>query len=64
MKTKYKALKRLGKEEWKCITWANCRKSYARCASTFLRVAIPNKILKKRGLVSLLDLYQLKHAVV
>lgn len=64
VKTKYKALRRLGMPEWKCITWANCRKSYARCASTFLKVAIPNKILKKRGLVSLLDQYQLKHVII
>lgn len=59
--TKYKALKKLGMAEWKCKTWANTRKSYARCARTFLQVAIPNELLKKRGLVSLLDQYQLKH---
>ncbi len=58
---RYRALRKLGLEEWKCKTWANTRKSYARCAATFLRVAIPNNILKKRGLVSLLDQYQLKH---
>ena len=59
--TKYKALKKLGIDEWKCKTWANTRKSYARCASTFLRVVITNELFKKRGLVSLLDQYQLKH---
>ncbi|HIR15649.1 MAG TPA: hypothetical protein IAC88_03570 [Candidatus Onthosoma merdavium] len=58
---RYRALKKLGLEEWKCKTWANTRKSYARCASTFLRTAITNNILRKRGLVSLLDQYQLKH---
>lgn len=59
--TRYKALKKLNMEEWKCKTWSNTRKSYARCASSFLQVAIPNELLKKRGLVSLLDQYQLKH---
>lgn len=59
--TRYKALKKLNMEEWKCKTWSSTRKSYARCASSFLRVAIPNELLKKRGLVSLLDQYQLKH---
>ena len=52
---RYRALKKLGLEEWKCKSWANTRKSYARCASTFLQIAIPNNLLKKRGLVSLLD---------
>lgn len=58
---RYRALKKLGLEEWKCKAWSNTRKSYARCASSFLQVAIPNNLLKKRGLVSLLDQYQLKH---
>ena len=58
---RYRALKKLGMEEWKCKTWANTRKSYARCATSFLQIAIPNNLLKKRGLVSLLDQYQLKH---
>lgn len=53
--TRYKALKKLGLEEWKCKTWSNTRKSYARCASTFLKVAISKEVLKKRGLVTLLD---------
>lgn len=38
--TRYKALKKLGLEEWKCKTWSNTRKSYARCASTFLHVSL------------------------
>ena len=45
----------------KAWEWANSRKGYARCVSTFLCTAITNQILKKRGLVSLLDQYQLKH---
>lgn len=61
IQTRYRALKKLGLEEWKCKIWSRTRKSYARCASTFLKAAIPNKLLKKRGLVSILDQYQLKH---
>lgn len=57
----HRALVQLGIEFHKAQSWANSRKSYARCASSFLRVAIPNNALKKRGLVSLLDQYQLKH---
>lgn len=59
--TKHKALAKLGIEYNQARAWANSRKSYARCASSFLQVAIPNKVLKKRGLVSLLDQYQLKY---
>lgn len=59
--TRYKALLKLGMAEWKAKTWANCQRAYARCASSFLHVAIPIQLLKKRGLVSLLDQYQLKH---
>lgn len=50
--TRYKALKKLGLEEWKCKTWSNTRKSYARWASTFLKVAISKEVLKKRGAVT------------
>lgn len=60
-KTRYRNLRRLRLPHWKAITWANCRKSYARCASSFLQVAIPNKLFEIKGLVSLLSLYQLKH---
>lgn len=59
--TRYKSLKKLKMEEWKCKTGLNTRKSYVRCASLFLQVAIPNELLKKRGLVSLLAEYQLRH---
>lgn len=58
---RHKALVQLGVESHLAQSWANSRKSYARCASTFLQTAITNKLLKKRGLVSLLDQYQLKH---
>lgn len=59
--TRYKALKKLGFNEDTSKKWANSRKSYARCASSFLKIAIPNNLLKKRGLVTILDQYQLKH---
>ena len=59
--TRHRGLVRLGIEWNKAQSWANSRKSYARCASSFLQTAITNKKLKKRGLVSLLDQYQLKH---
>jgi len=61
---RYRALKKLGIEEWKSRSWSNSRKGYARCASTFLKVAISNKILKKRGLTSMLDQYQKIHILV
>ena len=64
IRTKHHALKRLGIEEWKSRSWSNSRKGYARCASTFLKVAISNKILKKRGLTSMLDQYQKIHILV
>lgn len=59
--TRYKALQKLGIDEETSWMWANSRKSYARCASSFLCRAITNNTLKKRGLVSLLDQYQLRH---
>ncbi|MFQ7469484.1 reverse transcriptase domain-containing protein [Amedibacillus dolichus] len=61
IKKRFNSLMRLGVSRrlaWMC---ANSRKGYARCASSFLKTAITNKLLKKRGLVSLLDQYQLKH---
>ncbi len=60
-RTRYRNLLKLGLPQWKAITWANSRKSYARCASTFLQVAIPNSLFERKGLVPLLNLYQLKH---
>lgn len=43
------------------VDLANTRKSYARWASSFLNIAIPNNLFKKIGLVIILDRYQLKH---
>ena len=59
--TRCKALKKLGFNEDTSKKWANSRKSYAKCASSFLQGAIPNELIKKRGLVTILDQYQLKH---
>ena len=61
VKTRYRNFLKLGLTHWKAITWANCRKNYARCASTFLKTVIPNRLFEIKGLVSLLNLYQLKH---
>lgn len=60
--TKYKALMQLGVPKGKAWEWANSRKGYARVASSHIMcTTVTNEILKKRGLVSLLDQYQLKH---
>ncbi len=62
VKTRYRNLKKLGIPEGKAWEWANTRKGYARVASSFiLHRAITNDRLKKVGLVSLLDRYQLVH---
>lgn len=59
---RYKSLKQLGIPKEKAWEWANCRKGYARVASSYImQRAVPNQILEKRGLVSLLDQFQLKH---
>ena len=59
--TKKKALIKLGIPKREAWMLANSRKAYARCASTFLNNVITNKRLKERGLVFLLDQYNLKH---
>lgn len=59
--TKKKGLIKLGVSKRKAWMLANSRKSYARCASSFLNAIITNAKLKQRGLVSLLDQYNLKH---
>lgn len=62
IKRRYKALVQLGIPKNKARACANSRKGYARMArSQILHMAINNAVLKKRGLVSLLDQYQLKH---
>lgn len=60
--TRYKNLKKLGIPKGKAWEWANTRKGYARVARSFILCrAITNERLKKFGLVSLLDQYQLVH---
>ena len=61
VRTRYRNLIKLKFPHNIAISWANSRKSYARCASSFLHVVIPNKAFERKGLVSLLNLYQLKH---
>lgn len=59
--TKKKALISLGVPKREAWMPANSRKAYARCASSFLNNVLTNKRLKERGLVFLLDQYDLKH---
>ena len=59
--TKKKALISLGVPKREAWMLANSRKAYARCASSFLYNVLTNKRLKERGLVFLLDQYNLKH---
>jgi group II intron reverse transcriptase/maturase len=62
VKTKHKNLMTLGIPKGKAWEWANTRKGYARVARSYiLHRAITNDRLKKFGLVSLLDQYQLVH---
>lgn len=62
VKTKYNNLQKLGIAKGKAWEWANTRKGYARVARSFILCrAITNERLKKFGLVSLLDQYQLVH---
>ena len=59
--TKKKALISLGVPKREAWMLANSRKAYARCAISFLNTVLTNKRLKERGLVFLLDQYNLKH---
>lgn len=59
--TKKKALISLGVPKREAWMLANSRKAYARCASSFLNNVLTNKRLKERGLVFLLDQFDLKH---
>ena len=62
IKTKYKSLMKLGVEKDKAWKWTNTRKGYTRVARSFILCRIiTNERLKRRGLVSLLDLYQTVH---
>ena len=62
VRTRYKNLQKLGIPKGKAWEWANTRKGYARVARSYiLHRAITNERLKRFGLVSLLDQYQLVH---
>lgn len=63
-KNRERQLRKLGAYQWQAKTWSNTRKSYARCASTFLLSVITNGLLNRKGLPSLTDQYQLKHISV
>ncbi len=61
-KTRYKSLMKLGIPKGKAWEWANSRKGYARVARSFIMCrAVTNETLKRKGLVFLLDHYQLVH---
>jgi group II intron reverse transcriptase/maturase len=61
-RTRYKALMKLGIARGKAWEWANSRKGYARVASSYImHRAVTNEILKRKGLVFLLDHYHSVH---
>ena len=61
-RTRFKALMKLGIPRGKAWEWANSRKGYARVASSYIMTrAVTNKILKRKGLISLSDHYQSVH---
>lgn len=59
-----KQLRKLGAYERQAKAWSNSRKSYARCASTFLQTKVTNEVLRRKGLPMMTDQYQLKHILV
>ena len=60
-KNRVKQLRKCGFEDWKAKAYGYCRKGYMRCASTFLKIALPKPTFDKANLVSLFDYYQLVH---
>lgn len=61
-RTRYKSLMKLGIPKGKAWEWANSRKGHARIASSVIMCrAVTNEILKRKGLVFLLDHYQVVH---
>lgn len=61
IRNRERQLRKLGALPWQAKSWANSRKSYARCASTFLNTMVSKDLLKRKGLPSMVDQYQLKH---
>ena len=60
-RNRVKQLRKCGFEDWKAKAYGYCRKGYMRCASTFLKIALPKSTFDKANLVSLFDYYQLVH---
>ena len=59
-RTRYKSLMKIGITKGKAWEWANSRKGYGRVAgSVIMQRAVTNDILKRKGLVSLIDYYKL-----
>ena len=62
IKTKHSNLVKLGVENYKVWEYANTRKSYWRISnSPILARTLTNKYLKEVGLVSISEVYSLKH---
>ena len=61
VKNREKQLRKLGVNALQAKMWSNTRKSYARCASTFLQNKVTKELLRRKGLPSMIDQYQLKH---
>lgn len=61
IQNRQKQLRKLGAYEWQVKTWSNTRKSYARCASTFLLTMITNDLLKRKGLPSMVVQFEKVH---
>ena len=61
VKNREKQLRKLGVNALQAKMWSNTRKSYARCASTFLQNKVTKELLRRKGQPSMIDQYQLKH---
>lgn len=62
IKTKYDNLMKLGTENYKAWEYANTRKSYWKISNSFiLSKTLTNEYLKEIGLISILQIYSLKH---
>ena len=65
IRTRYKALRKLGANHKNAFSTANCRKGYQYvCGTATIHSAISNKRLKQRGLISLLDHFNKVHLVI
>lgn len=62
IKTKHDNLVKLGTENYKAWEYANTRKSYWKISNSFiLSKTLTNEYLKEIGLISILQIYSLKH---